>query len=388
MTKKLQNDKGEVTVIYRRSLAQMTADAEEIHDAKAEGIRFLNLLNPLEIIEDGKGMLLRCDPMQLSEKAGSDGRLSVSSKNEAPINLKASTIIPAIGQEVNLPFSDENLAELQKDTKRLRSGNVFHGGDVRHGAASIVQAVGDGQSMAEEIIKIAELEHHFSFEKEDKKISNQEHLNNRAKRVFGEPNHKNITTAEQIMEEASRCLSCDDYCNICVGVCPNRANFNYTVKPQTLGLSKVQVKDGKAVLIPDLAFSISQKQQILNIADFCNECGNCTTFCPTAGEPYKDKPHVYLTKESYADNAEGYFLEKLNTEYVLSYKNGNQSISLRETENSFLFYSEVLEACFDKNDFSIKNITLKDKTEQSISLKKAAEMRFILDGAKALMSFS
>ncbi|MCD6179370.1 MAG: putative selenate reductase subunit YgfK [Bacteroidales bacterium] len=383
--KKLQKGKGEVRVVYRRSLAQMPADAEEIHDAKAEGVRFLNLLSPLEIIESNEGMILRCDPMQLSEKRGSDGRLTVISKNEDPIDLKATAIIPAIGQDVKLPFFDENLAKLQKDSKLLRSGNVFHGGDVRHGAASIVQAVGDGQNMAKEIIKIAELEHHFSFAKEDKKISDQEHLNKRAKRVYGEADHKNITTAEQIMEEASRCLSCDDYCNICVGVCPNRANFNYTVNPQTFNLSKVQINDGKAILVPDIPFEIKQSQQILNIADFCNECGNCTTFCPTAGEPYKNKPHVYLTKESYTDNTEGYFLEKLNKEYLLSYKNGDQSYSLTETENSYLFFSNLLKVYFNKDNFSVKSITLKDKTEQTISLVKAAEMRFILEGAKALM---
>lgn len=35
--------------------------------------------------------------------------------------------------------------------------------------------------------------------------------------------------------------------------------------------------------------------QVLNIGDFCNECRNCTTFCPTAGDPYKNKPKFYLT---------------------------------------------------------------------------------------------
>lgn len=383
--KKLQNGKGEVTIVYRRSLAQMPADAEEIQEAKAEGIRFLNLLSPLEIIEDKESMTLRCDSMQLSNTYGSDGRLTVISKNEKPIDLKATAIIPAIGQEINLPFSDENLAKLQNNAKLLRSGNIFHGGDVRHGAASIVQAVGDGQSMAEEIIKIAELEHHFAFSKMDKKITEQEHLNNRAKRVYGQANHKTITTAEQIMEEASRCLSCDDYCNICVGVCPNRANFNYTVKPQTIELAKVSIEDGKAILIPDQHFEIKQSQQILNIADFCNECGNCTTFCPTAGEPFKDKPHVYLTKESYAANQEGYFLEKLSDEYILSYKNGSQSYSLSETEDRYRYFSKKLEICFNKDDFSLTDIRVKSKNEQSVSLKKAAEMRFILEGAKALM---
>lgn len=384
--KKMQKGNGNVTIVYRRSLAQMPADAEEILDAKEEGIRFLNLLSPLEIIENETGTILRCQPMQLNKKADADGRLSVSPKNENPIDLTVTSIIPAIGQEVTLPFEDENLAELQKDSKLFRSGNVFIGGDVRHGAASIVQAVGDGQSMAHEIIQIAKLEHHFSFKKEDKNISDQEHLVMRAKRVYGEGDHKMLTTAEQIMQEASRCLSCDDYCNICVSVCPNRANFNYEVEPQSVQMFKVQVEKGKHSLLPDISFTIKQQQQILNIADFCNECGNCTTFCPTAGEPYKDKPHVYLSKESFDANKEGYFLEKLNTEFILSYKNGNQSYSLTETENNYLFFSDLLEICFIKEDFSIRDITIKDRTDQIISLKKAAEMRFILDGTKALIS--
>ncbi|MDA3905046.1 MAG: putative selenate reductase subunit YgfK [Bacteroidales bacterium] len=382
--KKLQKGQGNVTIVYRRSLAQMPADAEEIQDAKTEGIRFLNLLSPLEIIENENGMILRCDPMQLSDKRGTDGRLTIISKNEAPIDIKATAIIPAIGQDVNIPFSDEDILKLSKDSKLLRSGKIFLGGDARHGAASIVQAVGDGQSMAQEIIKIAKLEHHFSFEKSDKKITEQEHLTARAKRIFGEADHKIITTAEQIMEEASRCLSCDDYCNICVSVCPNRANFNYKVKAQTIEMVMLNIKEGKANLNPDQPFEIKQSQQILNIADFCNECGNCTTFCPTAGEPYKDKPHVYLTKESYDANQEGYFFEKLNKENLLSYKNGNQSYSLAETENNYIYFSDLVEVCFNKTDFSLTDITVKDKREQIISLQKAAELRFIMDGAKAL----
>ncbi|MBN1651484.1 MAG: putative selenate reductase subunit YgfK [Bacteroidales bacterium] len=385
--KVLQKGKGEVTLVYRRSLAQMPADAEEILDAKAEGIRFLNLLSPLEIIHKKSEFFLRCQPMQLSEEFGTDGRLKVINSKEKPIDLKATSIIPAIGQEVRFPFSDNDIATLSKDASLLRSGNVFHGGDVRHGAASIVQAVGDGQSMAQEILKIAHLEHQFAFNKVDKGISKLDHTLARAKRIYGEADHKKLKTAEQIMHEASRCLACDDSCSICVTVCPNRANFNYRVKPQSIEMLKVQVKEAKPVLLPDNHFEIKQEEQILNIADFCNACGNCTTFCPTAGEPYKDKPHVYLTKESYAQNQEGYFLEKLNKELVLNYKNGKQSYSLSETENNFLFYSEAIEVCFNKDDFSLTDITLKTKNEQTIHLQKAAEMRFVLEGAKALANF-
>ena len=49
-----------------------------------------------------------------------------------------------------------------------------------------------------------------------------------------------------------------------------------------------------------------QPFQVAVIADLCNECGNCTTFCPTSGRPYKDKPRLYLDREDFEaqdDNA-------------------------------------------------------------------------------------
>lgn len=385
--KKLQNGDGEVSIVYRRSLAQMPAEPEEILDAKAEGIRFFNLLSPLEIIDKQKALILQCQPMKLSEKLDADGRQKVEKSSAAIIEFEASAIIAAIGQEVVFDFSDENLDELLKNPKQLRSGKVFLGGDARHGAASIVQAVGDGQNTAKEIIETAKLEHRFAFNKIEKSISDSQHLSSRSKRIFGEANPKRLLNAEQIMKEASRCLACDDYCNICVGVCPNRANFNYTVEPQILKTHQLFIKNNSYSLIPDSDYSITQKQQILNIADFCNECGNCTTFCPSAGSPYKEKPHVYLSQESYAENKEGYFLENKNKDFVLNYKNENLKSSLCETENYFAYTIENIKVIFRKSDFSIKDVEINSDKSVQINLRRAYEMRFVLEGAKQLNRF-
>jgi putative selenate reductase len=46
---------------------------------------------------------------------------------------------------------------------------------------------------------------------------------------------------------------------------------------------------------------VDQAVQTLNIADFCNECGNCTTFCPTAGAPYRDKPRFWIDREGFQE---------------------------------------------------------------------------------------
>ena len=52
--------------------------------------------------------------------------------------------------------------------------------------------------------------------------------------------------------------------------------------------------------------AVEQPFQVAVLADLCNECGNCTTFCPTAGQPYRDKPRLYLNRpefEAQQDNA-------------------------------------------------------------------------------------
>jgi len=54
------------------------------------------------------------------------------------------------------------------------------------------------------------------------------------------------------------------------------------------------------------AVEVRQAYQVAVLADLCNDCGNCTTFCPTAGRPFVDKPRLFLDEESFlaqSDNA-------------------------------------------------------------------------------------
>ncbi len=91
---------------------------------------------------------------------------------------------------------------------------------------------------------------------------------------------------EQARAEAGRCLDCDVFCGLCASVCPNLALQTYEL---------------------DVAVSQPQQRyQVAVIADLCNECGNCTTFCPTSGRPYRDKPRLFIDRkefESQDDNA-------------------------------------------------------------------------------------
>jgi putative selenate reductase len=104
---------------------------------------------------------------------------------------------------------------------------------------------------------------------------------------------------DQAMIEADRCLVCHTMCSLCVTVCPNRANQMYVVKPFKADLPILSVQGGELIVDGTQSFAIDQTYQIVNLADFCNECGNCTTFCPTAGAPFRDKPRLHLSQESY-----------------------------------------------------------------------------------------
>ena len=91
-------------------------------------------------------------------------------------------------------------------------------------------------------------------------------------------------SAEQACTEAARCLDCHSYCSICVGVCPNLALFTYRTERR------------------------AQTYQVAILADLCNECGNCTTFCPTSGAPYRDKPRLYLHRADFEEQQDNAFM--------------------------------------------------------------------------------
>ena len=64
-------------------------------------------------------------------------------------------------------------------------------------------------------------------------------------------------------------------------------------------LPVLRVEDGQMVAGERTAFRVEQSLQIAVLTDFCNECGNCVTFCPPSGVPYRDKPRLYLDRADF-----------------------------------------------------------------------------------------
>jgi putative selenate reductase len=236
--------------------------------------------------------------------------------------LPADTIISAISQEAVLDFLDG--LEIQRNangylvvdpvTRETSVPGLFAGGDVVHGASSVILAIADGRAVAEGIA----VRHGVTLQPEpllDKGLADAALMEKKGRLMgaqqvpvlpltdrHGFQEVLQTFTPESAAKEASRCLDCDDLCSLCVTVCPNRANMAYGTEPFTLKLPLLVQRQGRLMAEGVRSFAVNQRVQTLNIADYCNECGNCDTFCPAAGAPYKDKPRFWIDEEGYRED--------------------------------------------------------------------------------------
>ena len=85
------------------------------------------------------------------------------------------------------------------------------------------------------------------------------------------------------------CINCDK----CLPACPNDANFVYETEPLSREYENYRVEGGRAVPVAGGRFQALERRQIGTFQDFCNDCGNCDTFCPEEGGPYIEKPRFF-----------------------------------------------------------------------------------------------
>ena len=85
------------------------------------------------------------------------------------------------------------------------------------------------------------------------------------------------------------CITCDK----CIPVCPNHANFAYTLPIGAIPVESVSYEDGDWQITKGEPLEVAEAHQLGNFTDFCNECGNCDIFCPELGGPYKLKPRFH-----------------------------------------------------------------------------------------------
>ncbi len=155
----------DVTLVYRRSEVEMPARLEEVKHAKEEGIQFLTLHNPKEYQgdENGRVSAVVLDVMQLGEPDAS-GRRRPEATGET-ITLPCDQVVVAVGVSPNplVPKSIEGLELGRKNTIAVNDSmqssrsEIFAGGDIVRGGATVILAMGDGRraaaNMAEQLLK-------------------------------------------------------------------------------------------------------------------------------------------------------------------------------------------------------------------------------------------
>ena len=150
-----------VTVVYRRSLAEMPARKEEVEHAMDEDITFMTLHNPVEIYKDDKGFVkgVKLEKMELGEP-DERGRRSPVPTGEM-IDLVCDCVIMALGTSSN-PLLVRSEPRLQTNARgclvvneeqETTMKNVYAGGDAVSGAATVILALGAGKKAAASIIK-------------------------------------------------------------------------------------------------------------------------------------------------------------------------------------------------------------------------------------------
>ncbi len=293
-----------VYLVYRRDKRNMPADAEELELAMSEGVVFKDLLTPIGY-SDGK---LICKKNVLGDYDKSGRRSPV--ETEEIVTIDADTVIAAVGEKVDtelyktleLEVDEKGYAICDKDNQSSVD-SVYVAGDGLHGPSTIVQAMADAAAAVKHIIKrsgvkLAENPIITEAEALIREMYEATDANTLIAKKGSLAETSGDLTSELKAEgfddaycEVSRCLGCDRICENCVDVCPNRANI--------------------AIDVPGMAMP-----QILHIDRMCNECGNCTIFCPYASLPYKDKLTVFSDIKSFNDSTNMGFLlldDKLRT---------------------------------------------------------------------------
>ena len=248
-----------VTLVYRRTRKYMPADEHELALALADGVEFAELAAPARQA-DG---VLTCEKMVLGAPDSSGRRSPVASGEffDIPCDL----VISAVGEQVDSALLTANGVEVDKKGRPAFETNVegvYAAGDARRGPATVVEGIADAAAFAEAVIG--------------------------APHSYDIPAAAHVTAADAAAKkgvlaaagypcrEGERCLQCRTVCENCVDTCPNRANVSVTMP------------DGR--------------RQVIHVDRMCNECGNCTQFCPYASEPCHDKFTLFQTVEDMDDS--------------------------------------------------------------------------------------
>jgi putative selenate reductase len=167
------------------------------------------------------------------------------------------------------------------------------------------------------------------------------------------------------------CISCDK----CIPVCPNDANFFYEVEPVTIEFTNY-TWNGTLKPADRGVLKIEKKHQIANFADWCNECGNCDTFCPEYGGPFIQKPSFFANRGAWLDNPkrDGFYI----TDHTIVGRIEGRVVSFGDG----VYNDGVLEVTVDEKTHEPRSAKLltNDATGHKLDMKQYHTLRILLAG--------
>ena len=271
----------ETYVVYRRSEEEMPADKLEVEEAKAEGVKFLFLNAPAEIIgEEGKVKALKVEVMELGEPDEKGRRKPVGTGKFETIELSA--VIGAIGQKVDLggiapeamSFNKNGTVIADAVTLQTSQPDIFVGGDVYTGPKFAIDAIAAGREAAISLhryvhpgqsLTLARNRRDFiELDKSDVAIAvdsfdtaSRQLPGHDVKKAKSFSNDRLSFTEEQVKKEASRCLGCgatvvDENKCIGCGLCTTKCEFDAIHLRRDLPEASTMVKaeDKMKVILP------------------------------------------------------------------------------------------------------------------------------------------
>ena len=217
----------EVTIVYRRTQAEMPAGPEEIKEALEEKVNILFLAAPSRIMRQDGQLRMECIRMELGQVDASGRRRPVPIEG-SEFTMDLDTIIAAIGQMPEVPAGFEvatdkgNVLQADPDTLAASREGVFAGGDCVSGPASVIEAIAAGRQAAvsidkylggagvidevlappEEAITPLEIEEGEKYRPHMPSLPLNERYGGFAEIELG-------LSEEMAIEEAERCLRCD-----------------------------------------------------------------------------------------------------------------------------------------------------------------------------------
>jgi putative selenate reductase len=144
------------------------------------------------------------------------------------------------------------------------------------------------------------------------------------------------------------CITCDK----CVPVCPNDANFAFGFPRTPIPIVKARREGHTWRTREDGEVAITEKHQIGNFADFCNDCGNCDVFCPEDGGPYIFKPRFFGSLERWRRPpvGDGFFVQRHDRGHVVHGRFSGAEYSMELAEGRVHYAGERFAVTFDESD--------------------------------------